>query len=42
MCLISTLFVSVEHSKTGFAKGGKVFGTLSTNINSSLVGIVAK
>ena len=27
---------------TCFAKGGEVFGTLSTNTNSSLVGIVAK
>ena len=27
---------------TGLAKGAKVFGTLSTNTNSSLVGIVSK
>ena len=28
--------------RTSFAKGGEVFGTLSSNTNSSLVGIVAK
>ena len=32
----------VNTRSTGFAKGGEVFGTLSTNTNSSLVGIVAK
>ena len=28
--------------RTGFSKGGEIFGILSTNINSSLVGIVGK